>query len=167
MFKRSLYLVVVVSAIMQSSVALAELKIGYYSSRNILANLPDTQSELRKLQAEFAPKEKEINDKQKDLIKLKEDIEKNRPVMSQQDFHSKQLEYQSKGREWQLLQEETKRVFEVRQNNIVQEIQNDVLIEARKIAEEESYDLILTAGAVYVGHKVDITQQLLRRMSER
>lgn len=166
MLKRSLYMLLAVSAIMQSSIALAELKVGYYSNRNILANLPDTQTELKKLQAEFAPKEKEINDKQKELLKLKEDIEKNAPVMSQQDLQAKQLEYQSKGREWQLLQEDTKRVFEVRQNNLVQEIQNNILTEARKIAEEESYDLILTGGAIYVGPKVDITQKLLKRMSK-
>lgn len=167
MFKRSLFILLAFSAVMQSSVALAELKIGYYSNRNILANLPATQSELKKLQAEFAPKEKEILDAQKALLALKDDIEKNAPVLDSHDLQAKELEYQRKGREWQLMQEDTKRVFQVRQNNIVQEIQNNILNEARKIAEDEGYDLILTGGAIYVGPKVDITQKILKRMSEK
>jgi len=167
MFKRILLILLAATAVMQSSLASAELKIGYYSNRTVLANLPATQAELKKLEAEFAPKEKEINDRQKELLKMKEDIEKNAPVLSQADLQSKELEYQSKGREWQLLQEDTKRVFQVRQNNIVQDIQKNILEQAREIAVEENYDMILTGGAIYVGPKIDITQKILKRMSEK
>ena len=152
---------------MQTTMAAAELKIGFYDNRKILESLPNVQSELQKLKSEFEPKEKEISDLQSKLLALKEDIEKNAPVLSASDLQSKQLEYQSKRRELQLLAEDTERVFKVRQNEVVRTIQNTVDQEVLKIAKEEAYDLILRSGVVHAGPKVDITQKILKRLSEK
>ena len=119
MLKRSLFLIVAFSAaLMQSNVALAELKVGVYDNRQILDSLPMVQKEFQKLNAEFEPKQKEISDKQNTLLALKDDIEKNAPILSTGDLQSKQLEYQSKRRELQLLAEDTERLVNVRRNEV-------------------------------------------------
>ena len=54
MLKRSVFLLVAMSAaLLQSNVALAELKVGVYDNRQILDNLPLVKKELQKLSAEF------------------------------------------------------------------------------------------------------------------
>lgn len=168
MLKRCLIVVVAFTALMQSSIASAELKIGVYDARKILESLPVVQKEFQKLTAEFEPKQKTIADKQASLIKLKEAIEKNAgTIYSESELQNKQLEYQSKRRELQLLAEDTERLANVRRNEVVRKIQGSVDQEVLKMAEEEGYDLILRSGVLYAGPKVNITQKILKRMSSK
>lgn len=167
MLKRGLFLLVAVTALFQSTMVSAELKVGVYDNRKILESLPSVQKEFAKLNAEFEPKQKEITDKQNSLLKLKEDIEKNAPVLKQTDLQAKQLEYQSKRRELQLLAEDTERVFNVRRNEVARDIQSSVDREVLKVAKEEAFDLILRTGVLYASPKVDITDKILKRMSEK
>jgi outer membrane protein len=168
MLKRSLFLIVaLVAAAVQSNVANAELKIGVYDNRQIIDSLPTVQKEFQKLNAEFEPKQKEISDLQARLLALKEDIEKNAPVLSQADLQAKQLEYQSKRRELQLLAEDTERVFNVRRNEMARQIQGMVEEEVLKVAKDEQFDLILRSGVLYASPSVDITQKILKRLSEK
>jgi outer membrane protein len=168
MLKRSVFLMVAfTAALMQSGVAFAELKVGVYDNRQILDSLPLVQKELQKLTSEFEPKRKEISDKQNKLLELKKDIETNGPVLSQSDLQAKQLEYQSKLRELQLLDEDTKRLAQVRQNEVVRNLQSMVEQEVLAFAKEGSYDLVLRSGVLYASPKVDITQEILKRLSEK
>jgi len=165
MLKRGLFILVAVVAGFQSTLVVAELKVGVYDNRKILESLPSVQKEFEKLNAEFAPKQKEIKDKQNSLLKLKEDIEKNAPVLAASDLQAKQLEYQSKRRELQLLAEDTERVFSVRRNEVARTIQSSVDTEVLKVAKQEGFDLILRSGVLYASPKVDITEQILKRLS--
>ena len=168
MLKRCLIVAIAFTALMQTSIASAELKIGFYDARKILESLPVVKKEFQKLTAEFEPKQKEISDKQATLIKLKEAIEKNAgTIYSDSQLQTKQLEYQSKRREFQLLAEDTERLANVRRNEVVRKIQGLVDQEVLKLAEEEKYDLILRSGVLYAGPKVNITQKILQRMSSK
>ena len=129
--------------------------------------LPSVQQQFKKLTSEFEPKEKEISDKQNSLLRLKEDIEKNAPVLSAQDLQKKQIDYQSKRRELQLSAEDTERVFSVRRNEIAREIQSSVDSEVIKLAQEQGYDLILRSGVLFASPKVDITDEILKRLSNK
>ncbi len=165
MLKRSLYLLVLLNAMLISNTAFAQLKIGVYDNRAILDNLPNLQKQFENLKSEFEPEEKKINDLQTRLLSLQDDIEKNAPILSEGDIQAKQLEYASMRREYQLLAEDTERVFKVRQNEVVRDIQATVDQEVLKFAEEQSYDLILRSGILYASPAVDITQEILKRLS--
>lgn len=165
MLKRSLFFVVACVAIFQASVVSAQLKVGVYNNGKILESLPSVQKEFQKLTAEFEPKQKDISDKQTALLNLKEEIEKNAPVWSAQQLQTKQLDYQSRRRELQLLAEDTERVFSVRRNEVARTIQASVDNEVIKFAQDQGFDLILRSGVLYASPKVDITDQILKRMS--
>lgn len=167
MLKRSLFILVAVAAVLQTSIASAELKIGVYNNRKILESLPSVQKEFKKLNAEFEPKQKDISDKQNAILSLKNDIEKNAPVLGAQALQTKQLEYQSRVRELQLLAEDTERLFSVRRNEVAREIQASVDSEVVQLAQEQSFDLILRSGVLFASPKVDITEQILKRMSAK
>ncbi|MDB4512244.1 OmpH family outer membrane protein [Arenicella sp.] len=167
MFKKSMCVLVTLTALLVSGTSYAELKIGVYDNRQILDNLPNLQKEFEKLKAEFEPKEKQINDLQNTLLGLQEEIEKNADILSATDMQAKQLEFQSKRRELQLLAEDTERVFKVRQNEVVQSLQSSIDQEVLKLAKDESYDLILRSGILYASPTVDITQEVLKRLSSQ
>jgi len=165
MLKRSVLVLVAFAAIFQMSVASAQLNVGVYDNRKILESLPSVQKEFQKLNAEFEPKQKDISDKQNALIKLQEDIEKNAPILGAQELQAKKLEFQSRRRELQLLAEDTERVFNVRRNEVARKIQASIDNEVIKMAQEQSFDLVLRSGVLYASPKVDITEQILKRMS--
>lgn len=167
MFKKSIFVLVTLGALLVSGASYAELKIGVYNNRAILDNLPNVQKEFDKLKAEFEPSEKKINDLQSKLLALQEDIEKNSGIISASDMQAKQLEFQAMRREYQLLGEDTERVFKVRQNEVVQSLQASIDQEVLKLAKEQSYDLILRTGVLYASPTVDITQEVLKRLSSQ
>lgn len=167
MLKKSIYVLATLSALLVSTASYAELKIGVYNNRQILDNLPNVQKEFDKLKAEFEPSEKKINDLQSKLLALQEDIEKNADILSAGDLQAKQLEFQAMRREYQLLGEDTERVFKVRQNEVVQSLQASIDQEVLKLAQEQSYDLILRTGVLYASPTVDITQEVLKRLSSQ
>lgn len=167
MLKRSIFILVALSALLVSGASYAELKIGVYNNRTILDNLPSVQKEFEKLKAEFEPSTKKIKDLETKLVALQEEIEKNASILSAGDLQAKQLEYQSMRREYQLLGEDTERVFKVRQNEVVQSLQTSIDQEVLKLAKEQSYDLILRTGVLYASPTVDITQEVLKRLSSQ
>lgn len=167
MLKRSIFILVAMSTFLFSAASHAELKIGVYDNRAILDNLPNLQKEFDKLKAEFEPSQKKINDLQSKLLGLQEDIEKNAGIISAADMQTKQLEFQAMRREYQLLGEDTERVFKVRQNEVVQSLQASIDQEVLKLAKEQSYDLILRTGILYASPSVDITQEVLKRLSSQ
>ena len=167
MFKKSICVFVTLSALLVSGVSYAELKIGVYDNRQILDNLPNLKKESEKLKAEFEPQEKKINDLQTRVVALGEDIEKNAGILSASDLQAKQLEYQAMRRELQLLVEDTERLFKVRQNEVVQSLQASIDQEVLKLAKDQSYDLILRSGILYASPTVDITQEVLKRLSSQ
>jgi len=165
MLKRSVSVLVALTAIFQMSVASAELKVGVYDNRKILESLPSVQKEFEKLGSEFESKKRDITNKENSLRSLAEDIEKNGPVLGESALRAKQLEFQSKRRELQLLAEDTERAFTVRRNEVARTIQASVDSEVIKLAQEQSLDLVLRSGVIYASPKVDITDQILKRMS--
>lgn len=168
MLKRSLVVMAALAAVFQANIAVAEIKIGVYDARKILESLPSVQKEFNNLNAEFEPKKKDIADKTEKLQKLQDDIKKNAgTIYSDSELQSKQLEFQSKRRELQLLVEDTERLFGVRRNEAIRKFQSSVDAEVRKVAQEEGFDLILRSGVMYASPKVDITDQVLKRMSSK
>ncbi len=167
MLNRSLILLVALAAVSFTSTASAELKIGVYDNRAILSSLPSLKKEEEKLQAEFAPKQKEFSDKQKFLISLQEDLEKNSAILSASERRAKELEFASKRRELQLLSEDTERLLNVRRNEVARKIQNMVFQEAKKMASEEGYDLVINTGIIHASPKVDFTSKLLERLANK
>ena len=167
MLKRSLLMAVSFYALMQAGVVAAELKVGVYDARQILAAMPSVEKEEQKLAAEFEPKQKDIDDKTKTLQQLEEDLKKNAVTYSEEQRQAKTLDYQSKRRELQLLAEDTQRLIQLRRNEVVRKIQAELDKEITKLAEEEGYDLILRSGVLFAGPKVNITNLILKRMATK
>lgn len=165
--RKILLITALIAFVMPSTAALAETKIGVYNNKQILESLPKLKKEFKKLDAEFAPKQKQIKDLQAKLVALQEDIKKNGPVLSEDQRQAKQLEFQSLRRELKLLGTDTQEAYNSRANQLVRETQNLIVQEVGKIAKEEQFDLILTGGYLYSSPKVDITQKVLKRLSNK
>jgi len=165
MFKKVLLLAVVGFTVMQPTIALAELKIGYFDFRRVIDNVPQAQAAEEKIRAEFAPKEQEITNRNQELKESTEKLEKDAPLLNEEQLVSRQRELRALDRERKLLVQEIKDDFTLRKNQEMSKIQKSIIDAVRDIGKEESFDLILMSGAVYVGPKIDITSKILQKLS--
>ena len=70
-------------------------------------------------------------------------------------------------RELNLLTADIKELVGSRQNEVTRQIQGMIEQEVLKIAQGESYDLIIRSGVMFASPKVDITNKILTALSEK
>lgn len=144
----------------------AELKIGAVSIGKILNEAPQAEQANKRLQKEFAPREKGLIDAQKSLSDLEQKLSRDGAVMSEPQRRSLERDVRAQARELQRATEEFREDVNLRRNEELSKFQQQVVEVINKLAKDEDFDLILNEGAVlYAGEKVDITKEVLRKLS--
>ena len=144
----------------------AELKIGYVNAVKVIEEAPQGESALKKLEAEFAPRDKQIVAMQNKLKQLESDLEKNALVLKEAEHRSKEFEIVSLKRDLRRSTQEFREDYNLRRNEELAALQKIVQRTIAEIAKQENYDLILES-AVYAGSKVDITEQILKKLGKK
>ena len=162
-----LLLTCLLMTVLQPSVAMAELKVGYFNFRQIIDDVPQTKAAIKKLETEFEPKKKKISDLSSKVKAMKADLEKNSVVLSEEDLLTKQRDIRADERELKLMVQEFNDDFSLRRNQEMSGIQKIVYEAALEIAKSESYDLLLHNGALYASPKIDITSKILKKLSQK
>ncbi len=148
-----------------SQVAQAEIKIGVVNIPLLMANAPQAAEAKKRLEKEFSPKDKRLVAQQKAIRKLEEKLA--RDAMTMTDTEKRRLERDiiSKRREAQRAQQEFKEDFSLRRNEELGKMQNRIREAVRALAEEGDYDLLLTEGVIHASKKVDVTEQVQKKLS--
>lgn len=152
---------------LQPTVAMAELKVGYFNFRQIIDNVPQTKEAIKKLDSEFEPKKKKISNLDKSFKAKKADLEKNSVVLSEADLLKKQREIRALERELKLMVQEFNDDLSIRRNQEMSGIQKQVYQAALDIAKKENFDLLLHNGVLYASAKTDITAKILKQLSAK
>jgi outer membrane protein len=61
-------------------------------------------------------------------------------------------------------QEDARRDLNVRRNEELSKLQKQIFDVIQTVAKEDDYDLILTDGVVWASEKIDITDDILKRL---
>ncbi len=148
-----------------SQVAQAEIKIGVVNIPLLMANAPQAAEAKKRLEKEFSPKDKQLVAQQKAIRKLEEKL--SRDAMTMTDTEKRHLERDiiSKRREAQRAQQEFKEDFSLRRNEELGKMQNRIRDAVSALAEEGDYDLLLTEGVIHASKKVDVTDQVQKKLS--
>lgn len=144
----------------------AELKIGYVNAVKVIEQAPQGEAALKKLQAEFGPRDKKLVDMQQEIKKMEEDLERNALVMKDSDRREKERQLLGLKRELRRATQEFREDYNMRRNEelaALQKIVKQVIVE---IAKQEKYDLIVHEGAIYASSRIDITDQVLEKLSK-
>lgn len=142
-----------------------ELKVGVVNTQRIFQSAPAAIKAAKKLEQEFSRRGQELQRLEKQLQAMQEQLEKNFVTLSETERRAKERELAELSREFQRRQRELREDFNLRQND-----ENAALIEKanraiRQIAEAEKFDLILQE-AVYVNPRIDITDKVIRALSD-
>ena len=146
------------------------LKIGVVDINRLFSESPQFQEARAKLEDEFAPRQREIIAMQTALGEKAKKLEKDISVMGESEREAAQRELRNSERDIARAQNEFREDAQVRENEFLQQVQQNVLQEIIVYGQEQGYDIILPAGpggAVFASPKVDVTAPLIERLKAK
>jgi len=140
------------------------LKIGVVNVGRLLQESPQAQDAREALEDEFAPRRREIVALQTELEKKSATMQKDLEVMGAEERENAQRDLRNDERAILRAQNEFREDLDLRNNEAIGAIQQDVLREIAAYGDSQGLDLILADGIVYASEKVDITEAVLARL---
>lgn len=151
--------------ILVANVSYAELKIGFVNVAKVLEMAPQAAKAKQRLEQEFKPRDKHLVAQQKEIKTLEEKLSRDATVMSESERRKLERDIIGKKREAKRSQEEFSEDFNMRRNEELGKLQRRIVEAIRALAKEEAYDLLLTDGVIYAGEKIDVTEQVQKKLS--
>jgi outer membrane protein len=143
--------------------ASAQMKMGVVDVQRAVMQSEDglrAQATLKKL---FDSRQQELNKRQNDLAKQKEELEKQKTVLSQAALQKKVEEWQKEMVELQTTFVEYNKELEKKQKELTDPIFERVLGAIKRIAGQDSYDLIVDRATVaFARGDLDLTDRVIQ-----
>lgn len=143
----------------------AELKIGFIDQERITRESAPAERASKQLEKEFAPRAQELQRREAQIKTLQGQLEKDALTMSEGDRRAKEQELGRLTLDFQRMQREYREDLNLRRNQELGALFERANRVIKQIAESEKYDLILQE-AVYRNPKIDITDRVLKALSE-
>jgi outer membrane protein len=140
------------------------LKIGVVNVGRLLQESPQAQAAREALEDEFAPRRREIVALQTSLEKKSAAMQKDMEVMSAEERENAQRDLRNDERSILRAQNEFREDLDLRNNEAIGAIQQEVLREISIYGESQGLDLILADGIVFASSRIDITEPVLERL---
>lgn len=140
------------------------LKIGVVNVGRLLQESPQAQSAREALEDEFAPRRREIVALQTELEQKSAALQKDMEVMGADERESAQRDLRNEERAIVRAQNEFREDLDLRNNEAIGKMQQEVLREISAYADAEGFDLVLADGIVYASNRVDVTEPILERL---
>lgn len=141
------------------------LKIGVVDIGRLLQESPQSVAASARLTDEFAPRQREIMAMQTALEAKAARIEKDFEVMGAEERENATRDIRNDEREIVRAQNEFREDFDLRRNEVIGAVQNDVVQAVRKFGVDEGYDLILAEGIVQYNKSIEVTDKVLDRLN--
>lgn len=141
------------------------MKIGFVNGQRVINESPQAIKAKKKIEKEFEKRDQELQKMAKQLQGMQEDMEKNATVMSESARHAKEREFNDLNRDFQRKQREFREDLNLRQNEEMASIYENVNKIIKKVAESEKFDLIVQE-AVYFSPKIDITDKVIKALGD-
>jgi len=156
--------VVIALPVTTGAQALVDTKIGVVDINRLLSESPQFNVAREKLDDEFAPRRREIVAMQTAFEEKAAKLQKDLEVMGGAEREAAQRELRNEERAILRAQTEFREDSELRNNEVLRVVQQDVIREVVAYGESENFDLILVEGIVYASDRVNITQTVLERL---
>jgi outer membrane protein len=158
------YIALVLFLIFNTSIASAEVKIGFVEIQKILKGAPQTVAANKKLEKEFTKRTAKLKKAVKKINAKEKEFKKDSMTMSESDRAKTQREIQALKIDAQRTEREVREDIDLRRREEIAKVQKQVNIAVEKVAKEQNYDLVLYQGVAYAGKKVDITDIVIKAL---
>jgi outer membrane protein len=156
------------AALLASSAARAELKIGVVDFTRLQGEAPQARVSLDALRTEFTPKQKEIETRGAAQKARIDRFQKDQATMSPDQRSKLEKEIRDEERELARRQSEFTDDFNARRNEELAKLNRILIDEVRNYARAQNYDLVLSGDSLaYATATVDITSAVLGALTAR
>ncbi|MGB0712944.1 MAG: OmpH family outer membrane protein [Gammaproteobacteria bacterium] len=150
-----------------AAIAKGPLKVGFVNAPVILKHAPQSTAASERLEKEFAAREDEIAAARTKLQALQESLDRDGAVLSDAERRRHEREIHSSRRDLKRLQEEFREDLNLRRNQELAALQQQIKEVIQALGEEERFDLIVTNDSVlFASARINVTQNVLARMAE-
>ncbi len=150
-----------------TSVAAAELKVGYVQVDKILQEAPQTAESGKKLEREFSPKSLELDRMQKQIRDIEATLDKEGVTLSDSERRNKERDASNLKVEFQRKQRELREDINLRKNEELASLQDRINKAVQTVSEADGYDLVVYGGVAYASKKIDITDKVLKLLGKK
>ncbi len=145
----------------------AELKVGYVVVEKVLKEAPQTALSNKKLEKEFKARSEKLKKQMQGLQSKEKSYTKNSIEMSKSDRKVALKNLQSAKIDIQRVERELREDVDLRRREEIGKLQIKINKAVEKVAKTQGYDLILYQGVAFANDKVDITDNIIKVLSER
>ena len=143
------------------------LKIGFIDTEQVIASLTQYKNSVKALSREFEPKKQELLDLFKHIELLRANIEFNKKINT---LDSNEIELAKLKDLEESFEKETEfwqKSMNTYKIELLNKIESLINTSINEYAIEEGYDLILYKDVVFVSDKVNITQQIIKKIEKQ
>jgi len=160
-------LVLLLSALLVPPLAAAqETRVAYVNINQVLERAPQAIAANRRLEKEFEPRNAALNELRKELRTLEDRLAREGITMSESQLRKLELEIRSRKREIKRAQEDFREDLNIRRNDELRKLQKRTYEAIVELARREKYDMVLGDVVIYAGPSVDITEKVLKVLSD-
>ena len=157
----------VATLFLSSLSAYADLKVGYVEVQKILQEAPQTIEINKKLEKEFNVRSDKLKTDIKTLNDRQTAFNKDSLAMKDSEKESKTKGLDQLRIDIQRKDRELKEDFNIRKNEELAALQDQVNKAVTSVAKAEGYDLVVYNGVAYANEKIDITDKILKSLGKK
>ncbi len=163
-FRVSIIVAALASAWTMSVAQAGDYKIGFINPIKVMEQAPQAKNAQNKLETEFDPRKKKLDALREKIQKSEEKFKRDAAIMSESERRRMERDLMSDKRDFESEGQAFREDVNIRQGELMREIQQTVLKTVAEIAKSEGYDLIVSEGVVYASDRIDITDLILGKL---
>ena len=147
--------------------AYADLKVGFVQVDKILQEAPQTIESNKKLEKEFSARTDKLKADVKSLKERESSFSKDALTMKESERDSKEKSLSQLRVDVQRKERELREDINIRRNEELGGLQEQINKAVTSVAKAESFDLVLYNGVAYASEKIDITDKILKSLGKK
>ncbi len=141
-------------------------KFAFLNPAIIMEQSPQAKAAAKALEDEFKQRELDLRADANSIKQLEINYQKDNAIMSAEQKKKTEETIIQRKRRFQFDQQSVKEDLQIRRQQLIQELQQSVSAVIRKYGKDNGYDFIFTEGVAYASDSVNITDEILKELSQ-
>jgi len=144
--------------------AQSDIKIAVVNPAELVQKAPQAEAARHRLEKEFSGRRQKLQDMKNEIDKEEKKLNRDSSAMSSNEMQQKQDALQDKQRHFHQLQQNYNQDVHQREQQEFDKLRKSIYNVIVNVAKQKGYDLVLSDGIVYATNRIDLTDQVLKRL---
>ena len=145
----------------------ADYKIGFVNGERLLREAAPAKRAQAKLEKEFANRQADLQKLEKQVQTIQQSLDRDGATLPENDRRNKERDLANMTRDLQRSQREFREDLNLRKNEELASMQERANKVIQQIAVDEKFDLIVQEPIIYASPRIDITERVIKALSDK